>query len=72
MSEKVQGCMRLFMELLDYRSNLDPLFVLDDESPTTKSWCEKGDFIRPLGPVQGESHQSPFDDATDERRPNAH
>jgi hypothetical protein len=54
-SEKVQGCMRIFMELFGYRSNLNPLSILD-ESPTTKSRREKGCFIRPLEPVQGESH----------------
>jgi hypothetical protein len=45
------------MELLGYYSNLNPLSVLDDESPKTKSRREKGDFIRPLEPVQGEFHQ---------------
>jgi hypothetical protein len=49
------------MELLDYHSNLNPLSVLDDESPRTKSWREKGGFIRPLEPVQGESHQGLLD-----------
>jgi hypothetical protein len=45
------------MEPLGYHSNLNPLSVLDDESPTTKSRREKGGFIRLLEPVQGESHQ---------------
>jgi hypothetical protein len=49
------------MELLDYHSNLNPLSVLDDESPTTKSRREKGGFIRPLKPVQGEFHQKLLD-----------
>jgi hypothetical protein len=45
------------MQLLGYHSNLNPLSVLDDESPTTKSRRENGGFIRPLDPVQEESHQ---------------
>jgi hypothetical protein len=49
------------MELLGYYSNLNPLSVLDDESLTTKSRREKGGFIRPLEPVQGEFHQCLFD-----------
>jgi hypothetical protein len=49
------------MEFLGYHSNLNPLSVLDDESPTTKSRREKGGFIRPLKPVQGESHQGLLD-----------
>jgi hypothetical protein len=49
------------MEVLGYHSNLNPLSVLDDESPTTKSRREKGGFIRPLEPVQGESHQGLLD-----------
>jgi hypothetical protein len=49
------------MELLGYQSNLNPLSILDDESPTTKSPREKGGFIRPLEPVQGESHQGLLD-----------
>jgi hypothetical protein len=49
------------MELLAYHSNLNPLSVLDDESPITKSRCEKGGFIRPLELVQGESHQGLLD-----------
>jgi hypothetical protein len=53
--------MRLFTELLGYHSNLNPLSILDDESPTTKSRREKGGLIHPLEPVQGESHQGPFD-----------
>jgi hypothetical protein len=44
------------MELLGYHSNLNPFSVLD-ESPTTKSRREQGGFIRPLEPVQGDSHQ---------------
>jgi hypothetical protein len=60
-SEKVHGSTRLFMELLGYHSNLNPLSVLDDESPTTKSRREKGGFILPLEPVQGESHQGLLD-----------
>jgi hypothetical protein len=52
---------RLFMELLGYHSNLNPLSVLDYESPTIKSRREKGGFIHPLEPVQGEPHQGPFD-----------
>jgi hypothetical protein len=39
------------MELLGYHSNLNPLSVLDDESPTTKIRREKGDFVHPLKPV---------------------
>jgi hypothetical protein len=35
-SEKVQGWTKLFMELLGYHSNLKPLAILDDESPTIK------------------------------------
>jgi hypothetical protein len=49
------------MELLGYHSNLSSLSVLDDEAPTTKSRSEKGGFIRPLEPVQGESHQGLLD-----------
>jgi hypothetical protein len=49
------------MELLGYHSNLNRLSVLDDESPTTKSRCEKGGFIRPLEPVQGKFHQGLLD-----------
>jgi hypothetical protein len=49
------------MELLGYHSNLNRLSVLDDESPTTKSQRKKGGVIRPLEPVQGESHQGLFD-----------
>jgi hypothetical protein len=49
------------MELLDYHSNLNPLSVLDNESPTTKSRREKGGLIRPLEPVQGEFHQGLLD-----------
>jgi hypothetical protein len=49
------------MELLGYHSNLNRLSVLDDESPTTKSWREKGGFIRPLEQVQGESHHGLLD-----------
>jgi hypothetical protein len=49
------------MELLSYRSNLNPLSVLGDESPTTKGRREKGGFIRPLDPVQRESHQGLLD-----------
>jgi hypothetical protein len=49
------------MELHGYQSNLTPLSVLDDESPTTKGRREKGGFIRPLEPVQGESHQGLLD-----------
>jgi hypothetical protein len=49
------------MKLFGYHSNLNPLSVLDDESPTTKNRREKGGFIRPLETVQGESHQGPFD-----------
>jgi hypothetical protein len=49
------------MEFLGYHSNLNPLSVLDDESPTTKSRREKGGFIRPSEPVQGESHQGVLD-----------
>jgi hypothetical protein len=45
------------MELLGYHSNLNTLSVLDDESPTAKSRREKGGVIRPLEPVQRESHQ---------------
>jgi hypothetical protein len=45
------------MELLGYHSNLNALSVLDDESSTTKSRRENGGLIRPLEPVQGESHQ---------------
>jgi hypothetical protein len=45
------------MEFFGYHSNLNPLSVLDNESPTTKSRSEKGGFIRSLEPVQGESHQ---------------
>jgi hypothetical protein len=47
-------------ELLGYHSNLNPFSVLDDESPTTKSRREKEGFIRPLEPVQGESHHGLF------------
>jgi hypothetical protein len=60
------------MELLGYHSNLNLFSVLDDESPTTKSRREKGGFTRPLEPVQGESHQGPFNDAAHGRRPNTH
>jgi hypothetical protein len=49
------------MELLGYHSNLNRLSVLDNESPTTKSRREKGGFILPLEPVQGESHQGLLD-----------
>jgi hypothetical protein len=49
------------MELLGYHSNLNSLWVLDDESPTTKSRHEKGGFINSLEPVQGESHQGLLD-----------
>jgi hypothetical protein len=49
------------MELLGYHSNLNPLSVLDDESPTTKGRREKGGFIRPLEAVQGDSHQGLLD-----------
>jgi hypothetical protein len=49
------------MELLRYRSNLNPLSVLEDELPTTKSRRKKGGFIRPLEPVQGESHHGLLD-----------
>jgi hypothetical protein len=49
------------MERLGYHSNLNPLSVLDDESPTRKIRREKGGFIRPLKPVQGESHQDLLD-----------
>jgi hypothetical protein len=48
------------MELLGHHSNLNPLSVVDDESPTTKRRREKGGFIRPLDPVQGESHWGLF------------
>jgi hypothetical protein len=48
------------MELPGYHSNLNPLSVLDDESPITKRG-EKGGFIRPLEPVQRESHQGLLD-----------
>jgi hypothetical protein len=49
------------MELLGHHSNLKPLSVLDYESRTTKIRREKGGFIRPLDPVQGESHQGLLD-----------
>jgi hypothetical protein len=49
------------MECLGYHSNLNPLSVLGDESPTTKSGREKGGFIRPLKPVQAEFHQDLLD-----------
>jgi hypothetical protein len=49
------------MELLGDHSNLNPLSALDDESPTTKNRREKGGFIRPLEPVQRESHQGLLD-----------
>jgi hypothetical protein len=49
------------MELLGYHSNPNTLSVLDDEPPTTKSWREKGGFICPLEPVQGEPHQGLLD-----------
>jgi hypothetical protein len=49
------------MELLGHHSNLNPLSVLDDESPTTKSRRGNGGFIRQLEPVQGESHQGLLD-----------
>jgi hypothetical protein len=49
------------MELLGYHSNLNPLSVLDDESPTIKSRREKGDFIRSLAPIQGDSHEGLLD-----------
>jgi hypothetical protein len=49
------------MGLLGYHSNLNPLSVLDNESPTTKSRREKGGSIPPLQPVQGESHQGLLD-----------
>jgi hypothetical protein len=49
------------MELLGYHSNLNSLSVLDHESPTTKSRRKKGGLIRPLEPVQGESHQGLLD-----------
>jgi hypothetical protein len=49
------------MEFLGYHSNLNPLSVLDDESPTTKSRREKGGFIRPLELAQGESDQGLLD-----------
>jgi hypothetical protein len=49
------------MELLRYHSNLNPLSVLDDEPPTTKSRCEKGGFIRPLELVQGGCPQDLLD-----------
>jgi hypothetical protein len=45
------------MEFLGYHSNLITLSVLNDESPTAKIRREKGGFIHPLEPVQGESHQ---------------
>jgi hypothetical protein len=49
------------MDLLGYHSNLNPLSVLEDESPITKGRHEKGGFIRPLQPVHGESHQDLLD-----------
>jgi hypothetical protein len=49
------------MELLGHHSNLNPLLVLNDESPTTKSGRQKGGFIRPLEPVQQDSHQGLLD-----------
>jgi hypothetical protein len=49
------------MALLGYHSNMNPVSVLDDESPTTKSRREKGGFIRPLEPTQGNSRQSLLD-----------
>jgi hypothetical protein len=49
------------MELLGYHSNLNLLSVLDDESPTTQGRREKGGLIRPLEPVQPESHQGLLD-----------
>jgi hypothetical protein len=49
------------MPFLGYHSNLNPISVLDDESPTTKSRREKGGFIRRLELVQGDSHQGLLD-----------
>jgi hypothetical protein len=49
------------MERLGYHSNLNPLSVLDHESPIAKIPGEKGGFIRPLEPVQGGSHQDLLD-----------
>jgi hypothetical protein len=49
------------MELFGSHSNLNPLSVLDDESPTTKSRREEGGFIRPLEPVQGGPYQGLLD-----------
>jgi hypothetical protein len=49
------------VEPLGYHSNLNPLSVIDDESPTTKGRRVKGGFIRPLEPVQWESHQGLLD-----------
>jgi hypothetical protein len=58
--KKFRG-VRDYLWSFGYHSNLNPLSVLDDESPTTESRRKKGGFIRPLEPVQGEFHQGLLD-----------